>query len=197
MSRNLVTKYMNVINAMENKKYLYSLLLYLIAPTLDGVKPSTIVTLSTSGKNLDLLWSKYKKGFLEIYKINYIELKKTDKCTTILFYHKEALNKVIYNKYNLEFLKEIGYRDFSNEESFLLKLKSRFRDTCPHEIGIFLGIPLEEVRSFIQDPKRECIYCGYWKVYNDIQKAKKQFTTYDISRTNMILEVLEKEQVCN
>ena len=70
MSRNLVTKYMNVINAMENKKYLYSLLLYLIAPTLDGVKPSTIVTLSTSGKNLDLLWSKYKKGFLEIYKIN-------------------------------------------------------------------------------------------------------------------------------
>ncbi|EPY2294851.1 DUF3793 family protein, partial [Clostridium sporogenes] len=38
-----------------------------------------------------------------------------------------------------------------------------------------------------------CIYCGYWKVYNDIQKAKKQFTTYDISRTNMILEVLEKE----
>lgn len=64
-------------------------------------------------------------------------MKKTDKCTTILYYHKEALNKVLYNKYNLEFLKEIGYRDFSNEESFLFKLKSRFKDTCPHEIGIF------------------------------------------------------------
>ncbi|MGO5064727.1 DUF3793 family protein [Clostridium sporogenes] len=193
MSRNLVTKYMNVINAMEDKKYLYSLLLYLIAPTLDGVKPSTIVTLSTSGKNLDLLWCRYKEEFLSLYKISYIELKKTDKCTTILFYHKKALNNVLYNKYNLEFLQEIGYKDLSSEKSFLLKLKSRFKDTCPHEIGIFLGIPIEEVKSFMENPKRECIYCGYWKVYNNIQKAKEQFTTYDRSRTNMILEVLGKE----
>ncbi|EJP6472642.1 DUF3793 family protein [Clostridium botulinum] len=193
MSRNLVTKYMNVINAMEDKKYLYSLLLYLIAPTLDGVKPSTIVTLSSSGKNLDLLWCRYKEEFLSLYKISYIELKKTDKCTTILFYHKKALNNVLYNKYNLEFLQEIGYKDFSSEKSFLFKLKSRFKDTCPHEIGIFLGIPIEEVKSFMEDPKRECIYCGYWKVYNNIQKAKEQFTTYDRSRTNMILEVLGKE----
>ncbi|NFA61907.1 DUF3793 family protein [Clostridium sporogenes] len=193
MSRNLVTKYMNVINAMEDKKYLYSLLLYLIAPTLDGVKPSTIVTLSSSGKSLDLLWCRYKEEFLSLYKISYIELKKTDKCTTILFYHKKALNNVLYNKYNLEFLQEIGYKDFSSEKSFLFKLKSRFKDTCPHEIGIFLGIPIEEVKSFMEDPKRECIYCGYWKVYNNIQKAKEQFTTYDRSRTNMILEVLGKE----
>ncbi|EJO5346318.1 DUF3793 family protein [Clostridium botulinum] len=193
MSKNLVAKYMNIINAMEDKKYLYSLLLYLIAPTLDGVKPSTIVTLSTSGKNLDFLWSKYKKDFLTVYKINCIELKKTDKCTTVLFYHKKALNNVLYNKYNLEFLKEIGYKDFSNEESFLLELKSRFKDTCPHEIGIFLGIPIEEVKSFIQDPKRKCIYCGYWKVYNNLHKSKKQFTAYDISRTNMILDILEKD----
>lgn len=193
MSKNLVTKYMNVINAMEDKKYLYSLLLYLIAPTLDGVKPSTIVTLSTSGKNLDLLWCKHKEEFLKLYKISYIELKKTDKYTTILFYHKESLNNVLYNKHNLEFLQEIGYKNICSEKSFLIKLKSRFEDTCPHEIGIFLGIPIEEVKSFMEDPKRECIYCGYWKVYNNIQKAKEQFTTYDRSRTNMILEVLGKE----
>ncbi|WP_251861174.1 DUF3793 family protein [Clostridium sp. Marseille-Q2269] len=193
MSKNLVTKYMNIINAMEDKKYLYSLLLYLIAPTLDGVKPSTIVTFSTSGKNLDLLWYKHKKEFLNIYKINYIELKKTNKCTTILFYHKESLNEVLYDKYNLDFLSQIGYNQFLNVEYFLYKLKSRFESICPHEIGIFLGIPLEEVKSFIQDPKRECIYCGYWKVYNDIQKSKRHFTSYDISRTNMILEVLRKE----
>ena len=35
------------------------------------------------------------------------------------------------------------------------------------------GYPIEDVIGFIE--KRECKWIGCWKVYGDVQKAKRQF----------------------
>lgn len=51
-------------------------------------------------------------------------------------------------------------------------------DEFPHEIGLFLGYPVEDVKGFIEN-KASCAKCvGYWKVYGDEEKAQKLFNQY-------------------
>lgn len=51
-------------------------------------------------------------------------------------------------------------------------------DEFPHEIGLFLGYPCEDVKGFI-DNKAACAKCvGCWKVYGDAGKAQKQFERF-------------------
>lgn len=48
----------------------------------------------------------------------------------------------------------------------------------PHEIGLFLGYPPEDVKGFIECGGRDCKACGYWKVYGDVWKAETLFRKY-------------------
>lgn len=43
----------------------------------------------------------------------------------------------------------------------------------PHEVGLFLGYPPEDVEGFIENKARSCKITGYWKVYSDEEKAKR------------------------
>ncbi len=51
-------------------------------------------------------------------------------------------------------------------------------DRCapfPHEIGLFLGYPVEDVVSFINSAGAESVSVGQWKVYHNNDRAQKQF----------------------
>ena len=48
----------------------------------------------------------------------------------------------------------------------------------PHEIGLFLGYPPEDVRGFIENSAQESKVAGCWKVYGDAEAAKKTFEKY-------------------
>ena len=48
----------------------------------------------------------------------------------------------------------------------------------PHEIGVFLGYPLEDVVGFIRNRGRNYTCCGYWKAYGDPEAAQKRFDQY-------------------
>ena len=48
-------------------------------------------------------------------------------------------------------------------------------DAFPHEIGVFLGYPLEDVLGFIENGGRNCLYCGCWKVYANECAALEAF----------------------
>ena len=47
----------------------------------------------------------------------------------------------------------------------------------PHEIGVFLGYPLDDVRGFIENPHGGKV-CGTWKVYGDEAQAEKAFERF-------------------
>ena len=63
----------------------------------------------------------------------------------------------------------------------IIQLMKRLKDSedFPHEIGLFLGYPPEDVRGFIDNHARNCKYLGFWKVYGDVEKAKKIFAKYE------------------
>lgn len=78
------------------------------------------------------------------------------------------------------FLQDYGYHADWNLEMILQHLRTRIEKAngFPHEIGVFLEYPLEDVRGFIVHRGQHCKYCGLWKVYGDLQRAKNLFRQY-------------------
>ena len=78
-----------------------------------------------------------------------------------------------------ELLRSCGY-EHENTEDILRQLRRRVC-TCesfPHEIGLFLGYPPEDVRGFIEHQAKNCKCTGCWKVYGDVDQARKLFERY-------------------
>jgi hypothetical protein len=66
---------------------------------------------------------------------------------------------------------------------YLSFLKKRFAEPgFPHEVGVFLGYPLEDVISFSAGKSGPCVCCGYWKVYHRPEKAERTFVYMDAAR---------------
>lgn len=78
------------------------------------------------------------------------------------------------------FLSQLGY-DTKNLSSAVGRLSRRIRENgrFPHEIGLFLGYPFEDVVGFIENAGRNCKCCGCWKVYCNEAEAKRQFAQFD------------------
>ena len=41
------------------------------------------------------------------------------------------------------------------------------KDGFPHEVGLFLGYPLDDVTGFIEQKGKNYKCCGIWKVYGN------------------------------
>ncbi|HJG30205.1 MAG TPA: DUF3793 family protein [Collinsella ihuae] len=48
----------------------------------------------------------------------------------------------------------------------------------PHEMGLFLGYPYEDVVGFIQHRGRDYLAVGMWKVYADLERALATFERF-------------------
>ncbi len=53
------------------------------------------------------------------------------------------------------------------------------REGFPHEIGLFLGYPVDDVEGFIKNGGRNYLYAGYWKVYSHVEEKKILFSRYN------------------
>ena len=54
----------------------------------------------------------------------------------------------------------------------------RRQEDFPHEVGLFLSYPPEDVRGFIESPVCGFKCVGCWKVYGDAREARKTFGRY-------------------
>lgn len=74
-------------------------------------------------------------------------------------------------------LRERGYC-FETPQHCILQLMQKLgEEDFPHEIGLFLGYPPEDVRGFIENHDA-CKCVGCWKVYGDENAARKLFAKY-------------------
>ncbi len=78
-----------------------------------------------------------------------------------------------------DFLTKMGYDDFT-VNSAIQKLSNRFsfNDEFPHEIGLFLGYPLGDVKGFVENKGRASKCAGCWKVYDNECKTVKLFEKF-------------------
>ncbi len=100
--------------------------------------------------------------------------------TALIYVYRESFLKSDLEKNGvLDFLKLYGYDDI-NVEYALDRLSSRIKEGSdfPHEIGIFLNYPLEDVVGFIVNQGKNCKCVGCWKVYCNECDAVKKFQQF-------------------
>lgn len=119
------------------------------------------LNLRLKGKGLRILALSFKEGRGLIY-----------------VYRPDRLSADLQNELAGSLLRDCGYAS-TDENQCLRKLIERLNETSdfPHEIGLFLGYPPEDVDGFIHR-KTECKYCGFWKVYSNVDSALRTFARY-------------------
>ncbi|MCY6484475.1 DUF3793 family protein [Clostridium aestuarii] len=192
---------MKKISEQDDKNYLISTIAYSAAPTITKEKSSSLVVFNNrNNRNLYKYWEKYKEEIKEDFSIKFHELKKTEKITAVLFYNKEKLEKILKEKRNINFLKRFGYAEKMNLQECLELLHTRYEHVCPHEMGIFLGYPVEDVIEFVDCPNKQCLLRGYWKVYHDTERAKDIFERYDKAKykiMNLAIQGIKPYRIMN
>lgn len=155
------------------------LLILHCSPTLAGVK---------TGNMFRCFYSSQKELFDDIRRLNrklvrkglrVIPLRVDDKSALIYVYRPSKLKTDFEHCDAACMLKWYGYT-CEHPDRCVAELVIRMREQreFPHEVGLFLGYPPEDVHGFIEN-NAQCSKCtGTWKVYGDEEKAHKTFATY-------------------
>lgn len=157
------------------------------APLLSGLKISNLFNVSK--EQIPLV----KKIFGGTNISYYILLEQKD--TVALFlYRREELLAYMSREDVKKLLKEYGYKEASVESSLSLLAKRyhahRVRQAeFPHEMGVFLGYPVEDVVGFIKHQGKECLGVGYWKVYENMPQKKRLFDQFERAKEWMVVMI--------
>lgn len=155
------------------------------APVLAGLKISNLLNVSKTQE-------KFIRDFLVNTELSSYVLLRNGHRVIILLYHEKMLKAYLNNKQIQKFLTEEGYGTMELEEMLWL-LSERYQSHIekkadfPHEMGVFLGYPMEDVEGFIENHGENFLCIGYWKVYQNQQKKLDLFQEYDRAKEWMIL----------
>ncbi|ADY55849.1 hypothetical protein Sgly_1549 [Syntrophobotulus glycolicus DSM 8271] len=189
MNKAILEQFNQYLNKREDDEYLFMKIAFQAAPTLVNIKPSSLIALSNHSRDILNIWEEQKDRICSRLNVYYFELLKSENHISILFYQRNKIVQTLEKTENKDFLKNMGYC-IGNLEDILQRLKKRFQEKFPHEIGIFLGYPLEDVKGFIEYQGTSFLLCGYWKVYHNPEQALKVFRKYDLARMRYLLELM-------
>lgn len=166
------------------------------APVLAGIKTANLFRycfqpIENLPYELDSLSEELnRKGvFLEV-------LKYFKDSALIYVYRRDYLERDLCKENSRKLLSVYGYNtstsgdesfpsesdsaDISMAERYLTHLKTRFTEAnvFPHEIGLFLGYPYEDVKGFIDHKGQDFLFCDLWKVYANPEMTRKLFAKF-------------------
>jgi hypothetical protein len=147
-------------------------------PVLMGYKPAAMFMLRSQDAYGSL------SGLLPD-RLEVMVLRKSEGGLLVLVFEKTKLEKtlleaIISNETIRAVLAGKGYPLDASIFGFLKRLQEQFtNEQFPHEVGIFLGYPADDVLGFVEHNGQNYKLCGYWKVYGDVERAKACFRQYD------------------
>ena len=160
---------------------------YQCGPVLRGVKIANLLIVSVQeGEAIKFVFDQLPIGY---------QLLVEDKGhAMILVYRAKQLKEHLRAVKQQAFMRQSGYVSLELEY-VLRKLCKRYqmfqktRQHFPHEIGILLGYPTEDVRSFIANKGKNYLAQGYWKVYHNKEQAFALFSVYDKAKKEVVQAV--------
>lgn len=164
------------------KKTFESLLIEHCAPTLAKAKTANLFRYHIGGhESIENTAARWDSQLFQ-YGVHVRIIKYSTRANDCLIYvsRENALKKDLKRAGVGSFLKECGYDHCNTLDEYLLHLSVRLKeyDIFPHEIGLFLGYPVEDVIGFVENEGRNYHYLGFWKVYSDLGSARKCFEHY-------------------
>ncbi len=149
------------------------------APTLAGLKTANLFTCPCGDRQEILSFVRRQNSKMQTKGLRVIPLRFSEDKALLYLYRPSKLTADLANKEAEHLLKARGY-DLSSCDHCVVQLMRRLRQSqdFPHEIGLFLGYPAEDVRGFIENGAKGCKCVGCWKVYGDEAAAQKKFAQY-------------------
>ncbi len=149
------------------------------APALMGLKASCLMSLSnTDCPQLEVLAEWYNA---KLQGPRFLVLGRCRERSLLLVYRPELLKRALADPLAEQMLAEAGYPTGAPLSWQLRRLMDRLEGDgeFPHEVGLFLGYPPQDVAGFLNDPDGTgCKLCGFWKVYHDVEEARRQFQKF-------------------
>lgn len=155
------------------------LLVQQCAPTLSGLKTGNMFSCPfKDDAEMKESLRKYNRIFTK-KGLRVLPLRKGKNSSLIYVYRPSALSCDLANDVACRILNERGY-NCEKPQLCIKKLMNKLKKdgNFPHEIGLFLGYPPEDVEGFINNKAQNCKMVGCWKVYGDENAAKQKFECY-------------------
>nr|WP_169717605.1 DUF3793 family protein [Sporomusa silvacetica] len=92
--KNVLLKFIATLNTFSDSEYLMAKIELEVAPILVGLKPSSLMTFSKDSRNLYQIWETFKDKCCEGLKLQYFEMRKTEKSVLVLFYNPVLLSEI-------------------------------------------------------------------------------------------------------
>lgn len=163
------------------------------APLLKGIKPANLMMVDGE-EFMDI------GSILKSTNITCFFLKGKGKKAVLYLYRKKELESCLASGEVQGFLRAFGYmsHDVEGVLGHLSKRIGLYRDGSmefPHEIGIFLGYPLPDVKGFIKNRGRNYLMSGYWKVYQNVEETAELFKRFDRERERAVGEIIAGKEI--
>jgi hypothetical protein len=150
-----------------------------LSPVLMGFKPAALFTVQAETVCASLA------GLLPSG-LSLMVLRKGENGPLIFAFDRKRLESTLAAKAAGAVLSGLGYPAGTPIPAALAHLKNQFAcGIFPHEVGLFLGYPADDVLGFVKHKGQNYKLCGYWKVYGDVERAKLCFRRYDACRDRM------------
>lgn len=147
------------------------------APAMAGIKPANLISCSRRDyPDLDTQLEEYRRAFAP-RGVCFQVLCACPRHFLILVYRPQLLGEYLARPEVRRVLNRFGYPAGESLPRSLARLGRRIRrgGGFPHEVGLFLGYPVEDVEGFIRHEGRNYKVCGPWKVYGDVDAARRSF----------------------
>lgn len=154
------------------------------APLISGIKISNLLIIHPSSVcQLD--------NILTGSTLSYYILAESKEKVVLLLFHKRSLEEYLFLPDNLALLKDMGYTHFRLYDIlpvFSLRYQNYLavHKDFPHEMGVLLGYPIEDVRGFIDNNGKDFLFSGYWKVYADPALKMQLFRSYEHAKHTLV-----------
>lgn len=177
------TEVFEILWSMDRQKIELQVVLQ-CAPTIAGLKTSNLLIVPRDKE--DNVRYVLRQAGLAGYRLVYDR-----KRVVFLVFNREKLISHLSSKEVRSFLKDYGYK--TDAFGYYLRFFQerydsyiRSRREFPHEMGVFLGYPLCDVKGFIEKGGEDFKVAGYWKVYDNAESTKKLFEEFDNVKDDMV-----------
>jgi len=154
------------------------------APVISGIKISNLLTIpAKSLRELSVVLKKTELSFRILYPGR--------ERLVILIFREAKLREYLSREEVMAFIYKCGYETSDISKIFPVFVKRYMRymelkQDFPHELGLFLGYPIEDVEGFIKENGKNYLYSGYWKVYKDTELKIRLFKDYERVQTEIV-----------
>lgn len=157
---------MRRLSPLDDDQYLAGVLAYHSAPTLGGIKPATLLRPASRTRDFHAALPAAAAFLCASFDVEVARLSASGPGALLLIYNRGRVADCFARPGAVDLFEEAGYRRMRPPvpAAIIGQLAERCRGGAfPHEIGVVLGYPPDDVRRFIRGERGGADCAGCWR----------------------------------